>query len=275
MAGIYAMDILKNLTSTASSPVGPGSGSSRSLNVLSQHLNLTSPMGSDNFGDLRLAAKWKGVETDMRLTPTGKNLFIGGSGGFTLPSYGGDDYRTLIPGYTWYWGNPTMAVDGFITIDGKTSQIDTQNSFGYFERQWGDFNLTAGYVAVWAHLPNGDLLHTWVVEPDVNGHGSQAISTVWHPDGRHEVLAVDFTRGSDIWVSKETGKNYFTEFEVGSSTAHSRLRMRQYSQATEVLPENDQGSIISEAYGEGEGTWEGQPVKFFGHLEQYSSWYWL
>ncbi|CAG2011276.1 unnamed protein product [Fusarium graminearum] len=35
MARIYAMDNLKNLTSTASSPVGPGSRSSRSLNVLS------------------------------------------------------------------------------------------------------------------------------------------------------------------------------------------------------------------------------------------------
>ena len=167
-----------------------------------------------------------------------------------------------------------MTVNGSFTVGGKKLQIDSENSFGYFERQWGFFNLDAGYYALWAYLPNGDFMQIWVVAPDVTGRGSSAITTVWHPDGRHEIVEADFVRASDIWVSKETGKNYFTEFEIGISTTNTRLRLRQLSQATEVLPENETGSIISEAYSEGEGIWEGQPVKFFGHAEQYSFWFW-
>ena len=103
VAGINAMDDLSTLITTAGSPVGPGTGNSRSLDIISHHANLSSPVGSDNFTNLHLAAKWKDVQTDLRLSPTGKNLYIGGNGGFTLPNYGGEDYQTLIPGYTWYW----------------------------------------------------------------------------------------------------------------------------------------------------------------------------
>lgn len=117
-------------------------------------------------------------------------------------------------------------------------------------------------------------MHTWALAPDVNGHTSSTISTVLHPDGRHEVLAVDFTSGSGLWVSEKTGRNYFTEFEVGSSTAKTRLRVRQHSQeGTEARPDSGEGIIVSESYVEGEGIWEGEPVQFFGHMEQLSSRY--
>ena len=43
-----------------------------------------------------------GVTTNLHISPTGKNLYVGGSGGITLAG-SGDNYRQIVPGYSWYW----------------------------------------------------------------------------------------------------------------------------------------------------------------------------
>jgi hypothetical protein len=104
--GIFRVEDLQNLTSSGATVFAPGTGSTEFLDFRSDIQNLTSPRGSDNYTDMHITSDYAGVKMDVYMTPTGKNLYIGGAGGITIsPKSGTDanDYRTLIPGYSWYW----------------------------------------------------------------------------------------------------------------------------------------------------------------------------
>ena len=100
--GIFRLEDLQDLSSTGATVFAPGTGSNNTLDLRSAIQNLTSPAGSDNYTDLYIATDYAGVKLDVHMTPTGKNLYIGGGGGITLSS-GGTDFRNIIPGYSWYW----------------------------------------------------------------------------------------------------------------------------------------------------------------------------
>lgn len=154
-------------------------------------------------------------------------------------------------------------------------EIDHRQSRGYFERQWGQFGIAGGHYGYWLYLSNGLMVHGWVVSPTVDEpFGVPAWATIWHPNGLHEVVEVDnTTRAFDIWKSEYSGHNYFTEFVLKLNCRNARFNIHQLIKKSELraLP-GTQGYNITEAYGYGEGVWDGQNVTFYGHIEQLSFW---
>jgi hypothetical protein len=100
--GIFRVEDLHNLSSTGATTFAPGTGNTEYLDFRSEIQNLTSPRGGDNYTDVTISADYAGVKLNVHMTPTGKNLYIGGGGGITLSSPG-TDFSELIPGYSWYW----------------------------------------------------------------------------------------------------------------------------------------------------------------------------
>ncbi|KAJ6018551.1 hypothetical protein N7522_002015 [Penicillium canescens] len=144
-------------------------------------------------------------------------------------------------------GGITLLSDG---NDFGESYLGTPGySRGYFERQWGEFGISGGHYGYWLYLSNGLMVHKWVVGP-----------TVEHPNGVHEVV--------------EVGRNT-TAFNVNLDipSRQARLDINQLIRESELRPlPGANGYNISEAYAQGEGVWEGELVKFYGHLEQLSFW---
>ncbi|RYN15632.1 hypothetical protein AA0115_g12929 [Alternaria tenuissima] len=278
--GIFRVEDLQNFSSTGATAFAPGTGSTEFLNFRSEIQNLTSPRGGDNFTDVHISADYAGVKMDVQMTPMGKNLYIGGAGGVTIsPKNGGNsnqnDYRTLVPGYSWYWGNPTLKLEGAITVGGEKLVIDSDQSRGYFERQWGEFGIAGGHYGYWLYLSNGILIHGWVVGPTVEKpFGIPAWATIWHPNGIHEVLEVDnTTKGLNPWTSEYSGNNYFQDVELNLSQRNASFNIHQVIKNGEVGPlPGTEGYNISEAYAQGDGVWENEHVTFYGHLEQLSYW---
>lgn len=169
-----------------------------------------------------------------------------------------------------------MRLDGTFEADGETLTIDPNQSFAYFERQWGRFSVARGNYVLWLYFSNGVVMQSWVYAPvSETGFGNISYATIWHPDGRHDVLELgQDTRAWDKWVSPETGKEYFNKFYIsfGSETNRSSLYFEQAIRGAEETARTERGYIIADSYGEGYGTWEGKPIDIFGHVQQYSYW---
>ncbi|EXK78456.1 hypothetical protein FOQG_16865 [Fusarium oxysporum f. sp. raphani 54005] len=272
--GIFRVEDLQDLSSTGATVFAPGTGSSEYLNLRSEIQNLTSPRGGDNYTAMHVTSDYAGVKLDVHMTPTGKNLYIGGNGGVTLSSPG-NDFRELVPGYSWYWGNPTLRLSGTINIDGKDVEIDHGKSRGYFERQSGEFGISGGHWGYWLYLSNGIFIHGWVVGATVERpYSTPAWATVWHPNGIHEILEVgNTTTATDVWKSPVSGKNYFQNFKLDLPSREASFHIHQAIKKSELrpLPGSD-GYQITEAYSQGHGVWEGEKVTFYGHTEQLSYW---
>jgi hypothetical protein len=160
-------------------------------------------------------------------------------------------------------------------VDGEELQIDSDQSRGYFERQWGEFGIAGGHYGYWLYLSNGILIHGWVVGPTVEKpFGIPAWATIWHPNGIHEVLEVDnTTKGLNPWTSEYSGNNYFQDVELNLSQRNASFNIHQVIKNGEVGPlPGTEGYNISEAYAQGDGVWENEHVTFYGHLEQLSYW---
>ncbi|KAG5657403.1 hypothetical protein KAF25_005967 [Fusarium avenaceum] len=260
--------------STGASYMGPGYGSSEALNFRSVPHNVTSPRGSDNFSTIALDTDFAGVKVNTIIHPTGKNMYYGGMGGIVTPGFG-DDYTTIPPGWSWYWANPHLQVTGTITLDGKPVSIDTAQSFGLLERQYGPFDVnTKGFYLFWAYLPNGVVVQVWVISPRADGTGPSGMATIWHPNGLHEVSPVDMssTRAWDVSVSKTTKREYFNKFNVALVARNARFSFEKPIRDAEIRPAPGQtGLIVSESYCEGTVEWDNEVLPWFGHCEELSA----
>ncbi|GFF25165.1 hypothetical protein IFM61606_09363 [Aspergillus udagawae] len=98
--GIFRIEDLQDLSSISATVFAPGSGNMEFFNFRSEIQNLTSPYGSDNYPDLTISANYAGVQLNVHINPTGKNLYVSGGGGITLSS-SSNDFRSIIPGYPW------------------------------------------------------------------------------------------------------------------------------------------------------------------------------
>ncbi|KAK0621085.1 Kievitone hydratase [Lasiodiplodia hormozganensis] len=276
ISGFMGLEDLSNSSYSGGIILEPGTASTEFLNVQAPSQNLSSPQGSDNYTDLYFSGDYAGISANLHMQPTGPNLYPGGSGYVTLNPVSPSDYFVVPPGYSWYWGNPHLKVEGTIKLNDQDVEIDTSNSFGFLERQWGDMQLRNWYL-YWVYLSNGIFLHVWINEPTLEGFNSDsiAIATVWHPNGVHEVLPVDnTTRAWDTTRSPKTGNLYFNEFQLDLSTRNSSIRVTKPTRDTLLIPLADYGAPllnVSEAYVQGRGTWEGEAVEVFGHLEQIST----
>lgn len=73
--------------------------------------------------------------------------------------------------------------------------------------------------------------------------------------------------------NERTGKLYFNKFELMFSTRNASLRVTKFARDALLHPiANYPGVLnVSEAYAQGQGIWEGEPVEIFGHVEQIST----
>ncbi|KAH8742719.1 hypothetical protein F5883DRAFT_668053 [Diaporthe sp. PMI_573] len=276
--GIFVLNDLQNLEQEAASGTAfaPGEGREGQVFLQSAIQNFSSPAGGDNYTDMYYNCDFAGVNIDVHFTPTGKNIYVGGSGGVTIAANeeSGNDYRRLIPGYSWYWGNPTLRVDGKIMIDGTYVEIDTTQSIGFFERQTGTFGIPGGHLGFWLYLSNGIMVHCWQLAPTKDGTlSNRAWATIWHSSGLHEVVEIssNTSRAANPYVSVKSGLTYFRSFFLDVPTRNATFNIEQSATHSEASPAAGYpGYNITEAYGQGSGTWDGEDVTFFGHVEQLS-----
>ncbi|KAI8938551.1 hypothetical protein NX059_004437 [Plenodomus lindquistii] len=169
--------------------------------------------------------------------------------------------------------NPTTRVQGSITVDGKRHEIDPEQSFSIFERQWGNFHIFSGYIALWFWLETGEVLISWNMEPTADGVSKVAFASIWHPNGLHETIPVGpNTKFSDLRASKETGIKYFNKFFLDLPARNASFTFEKWFSEDELRPVEGQRYItIGESYGEGTAKWNGKDIKIHGHVEQLSS----
>ncbi|KAF4333823.1 hypothetical protein FBEOM_12353 [Fusarium beomiforme] len=260
--------------SKGASYTGPAFGNTEALDFQSIPHNLTSPWGSDNFSTVVLDTDFGGVKLNTVVHPTGKNMYYRGVGGIVTPGYG-NDFTTFPPGWSWYWTNPHLQVTGTITVDGKLVSIDTSQSLGLLERQYGAFRVfEKGFYLLWAYLPNGIVVQVWVISPRADGTGPSSMVTIWHPNGLHEVPAVNMsaTRAWDLSISKATRREYFNKFRVALTAHNMKFNFEKSIRDTEIRPVPGMtGLIVSESYCEGTDEWDGEVLPWFGHCEELSA----
>ncbi|KAF5968955.1 hydroxyneurosporene synthase (CrtC) [Fusarium bulbicola] len=272
---IYLND-LQDLTSRGASILHPGSGNPKRLELKSATQNITSPEDGDQWTNTHLDLDFIGIKLDVTVRPTGGNFYYGGGGGIQLVNRGPDpDSSTSLAGWSWYWANPTTRLTGKLVIDGKEMEIDTEQSYALFERQWGNFHIGKGYYALWFYLETGEVLISWCMEPTPDGVSRIAFASVWHPNGRHEMLPVGpKSRASDVSVSPRTGLKYFNTFFLDLPSRNSHFTFEKWVRDGELLPaleeQRDKYITISESYGEGTGLWDDKNVRIQGHVEQLS-----
>ncbi|KAG8160477.1 hypothetical protein KVR01_010013 [Diaporthe batatas] len=275
-AGTFSLNDLTTLESKGAVAFGPASGSVESLNVQSATHNLSSPVGSDNYTTMKLDGDYAGFALNTIIHPTGPNIYFGGSGGMSLPGNTGNDTNVPI-GWSWYWGNPHLQVEGTVTVNGTALEIDSSQSFGFLERQYGLFSVgPKGFILFWLYLPSGEFVHIWVVSPHEDGTGDAALATVWHPNGLHQNVPVDMntTRAWDESVGA-TGRRYFNKFQVGLPAINASFTINKWIRDAECAPPAAAAAAgvtpLSESYCDGEALWNGETVPVFGHCEQLSA----
>ncbi|CRK41046.1 hypothetical protein BN1723_015846, partial [Verticillium longisporum] len=276
LGSFVSFNDLGNRTARGGSILEPGSGSSDYLNLQSTTQSVVGPTTGDKWTDTCLTLDLVGIKLDVTFRPTGGNFYYGGGGGIQLTNRGPDPtYATALPGWSWYWANPTTRLTGTITVDGKSANIDPAQSYALFERQWGNFHIGKGYYALWFYLETGEVLISWNMEPDVNGVSRTAFASVWHPNGLHEMIPVGpESRASEVSTSPATGLKYFNRFFLDLPARDADFTFHKWipdAELTPTLPEQkNQYITISESYGEGTGRWNGKQVKLQGHVEQLS-----
>ena len=114
------------------------------------------------------------------------------------------------------------------------------------------------------------------MEPNLNGESKIAFASVWHLNGRHEMLPVGpKSQASDIEASPETGLKYFNNFFLDLPARDASFTFNKWVRDGELIPgppeQRDKYITISESYGEGIGSWDGKEVRFHGHVEQLST----
>ncbi|KAF4463963.1 hydroxyneurosporene synthase [Fusarium albosuccineum] len=176
-----SLNDLQDLTSRGASILQPGSGNPDRLELKSATQNITSPVDGNQWTNTHLELDLVGIKLDVLLQPTGGNFYYGGGGGIQLTTRGPDpDGSTALPGWSWYWANPTTRLKGYLSIDGTQHEIDPEQSYALFERQWGNFHIGKGYYALWFYLESGEVLISWSMEPDLDGVSEIAFASIWH-----------------------------------------------------------------------------------------------
>ncbi|CAG9948902.1 unnamed protein product [Clonostachys rosea f. rosea IK726] len=272
-----SLNDLQDLTSRGASILEPGSGNPGRLELKSASQTITSPDAGDRWTGTHLELDLAGVRLDVTLQPTGGNFYYGGSGGIQLTNRGPDpDGSAALPGWSWYWANPTTRLAGKLSIDGREHEIDPEQSYALFERQWGNFHIGKGYYALWFYFESGEVLISWSMEPNTDGVSEIAFASVWHPNGWHEMLPVGpKSRASDIDVSPRTGVKYFNKFFLDLPARNAHFTFDKCVRDGELIPglpeQRDKYITISESYGEGIGFWDNKEVRIQGHVEQLST----
>lgn len=226
----------------------------------SDKLDVQTPSGtmSGSADAVRVTGKFDRLSLDLQLAPKGPLLANLGTG--LLPFFGDINYE---------YAMPNMATRGTVTLDGKSASVTGQS---WLDRQWGNMAPSFWAQRKWSWmgitLDNGSYISLWDI---VFQSKSNAFATLLHPDGRHEIVAVEplAKTAENAWKSS-TGHRYPT---------HWTIKVPQLSGTLVVVPKLREQEIVSpmgvhkyEGASAVSGTLLGKRVKGRAVVEMVGDW---
>ena len=120
-------------------------------------------------------------------------------------------------GLGWEWSIPRAATEGTITVDGEKIDIVTEQSFTWYDRQWG--SIPDGFDWIMLHFEESEWLDMksftiWAWADVVNGEKSFA-SVRSYKTGYDTTMPVSVRASTtNVWESPESGQVYPSEWTV-------------------------------------------------------------
>lgn len=224
--------------------------STTALDVRTPSASLSGPMDA-----MHLHATLPDGEIDLTLRARGPVLYNNGTG--LVP---------FLDGTSYYYSLPSLASQGTLRVNNQTYPVTGES---WLDRQWGSWDQSTLQRWTWMplQLPNGDRVNLW----DMLSQGSElAYATVLHPDGSHEIVAVNplADTTSDFWSSPTTGKRYGTRWVVNIPALDASLTVAAQPRGQEILA----GGGVYEGASSVTGRYRGKPVTGLTYVEQYGNW---
>jgi predicted secreted hydrolase len=175
----------------------------------------------------------------------------------------------LIPfldGTSYYYSLPSLATRGTLKVNNRTYAVTGES---WMDRQWGSWKQDTLQKWTWmaVQLSNGDRINLW----DLLATDREfRYATVLHPDGTHEVVAVNSLADTttDFWTSPSTGKRYGTRWTVTIPTLDASLSIVVQPQGQELQASGG----LYEGAASVTGRYRGKPVTGLAYAEQYGNW---
>ena len=224
--------------------------STTELDVRTPHATLSGPMDA-----MRLHATLPVGEIDMTLSARGPAMYNNGTG--LIP---------FLDGTSYYYSLPSLATQGTLKVNTRTYPVTGQS---WMDHQWGSWNQDTLQKWTWMplQLSNGDRINLWDM---IATDREFPYATVLHPDGTHEVVAVNplADTTSDFWTSPSTGKRYGTRWTVNIPALDASLTVVAQPQGQEL--EASRG--LYEGAATVTGRYRGKPITGLAYAEQYGNW---
>jgi predicted secreted hydrolase len=224
-------------------------------------LDVQTPVGglSGDASAMHVTARLQRIDINLTIAHHGPLLANLGTG--LIPLYGEINYEYALP---------NMKTSGSVVVDGKPYQVAGAS---WFDRQWGRLG-----PAFWKHkkwtwlgisLDNG--VHISLSDI-IEGDKEHAFATTLHPDGRHEIVAVEpLAEGAtNIWKSAATGHRYPTQWMISIPMLKARLRVEPFVREQEVV--SPMGEHKYEGASSVAGQMEGEPVTGHAIVELVGDW---
>jgi predicted secreted hydrolase len=223
-------------------------------------LDVQTPSGglTGDASAMHVTARFQRININLTLAHQGPLLADLGTG--IVPFYGDINYEYALP---------SMTTSGLVVVDGKSYQVAGTS---WFDRQWGRMGpsfLHKKWTWMGICLDNGIRISLSDIFESDQEH---AFATTLHPDGRHEIVAVEpLAEGAtSIWKSAATGHRYPTKWVISIPMLKARLRVESFVQEQEVV------SPIGEHKYEGAssvvGQMEDKPVTGHAIVELVGDW---
>lgn len=166
---------------------------------------------------------------------------------------------------------PNLEIKGTFIIDDITHEVSGE---GWFDRQWGPLPF--------AELLKGNANWLWIAGKLDNGYNVTFCSTVlgeksfdWvtalSPEGVYTVAPIlksVINSSKQPWVSKESGKQWFSSWNVDIPSIGTELEIKMTNLGQEIFCKTDKLPIPNiEAVVKMEGTFQNKPVTGKGFIE--------
>lgn len=225
--------------------------STSELDVRTPDATLSGPIDA-----MRLRATLPVGEIDLTLSARGPAMYNNGTG--LIPFLGGTSY---------YYSMPSLASQGTLKLNGRIYAVAGES---WLDRQWGSWDQRTLQKWTWmaVQLSNGDRVNLWDL---LAQDGELSYATVLHPNGTHEVVAVNplAATTSGFWTSPTTGKRYGTRWAVSIPALNTTLTVVVQPQGQEIQA----GGGVYEGAGSVTGQRRGKPITGLTYVEQYGNWH--
>lgn len=214
------------------------------INVQTDTFLIETPVSrfDGDMDHMHLRANCDKIQFDLSLTAMNYPILNGGTGCFKM--LGMDIYQYSLP---------TLQTTGFITINGKTCEI---NEYTWLDRQW-QVNKSPDMTWGWMDLclDSGAYASLWF---PVDNWAEKPFATILFPDGTQTVVDVKpcISTASDFWKSDKYIYDYPTKWRIDIPELNASLTVKSSPKNQELqfkdvpaLNHYEAASIISGTMG--------------------------